>query len=103
MANLSKKGQLLGIEIHYFLLGFAVGFGGGLALVFMGVRKIIPFQIPAVCGFLMNSKKAQLEVLEGKEFIFGFIVGIIASFVLTYLGTNKIIPFSIPLVCDVPK
>ena len=97
----NKRGQLLGIEIHYFMLGLVLGLIGSFVLTLLGSKKIIPFQIPAVCGSLisLSNKKAQLEILEAKEFFFGFIVGFIAGFVLTYLGTAGTLPFKIPLVC----
>ncbi len=96
-----KKGQLLGIEIHYFLLGFGLGLILSLVLVLLGSKKIIPFKIPVVCGWVLPflNKKAQLEILEAKEFFIGFAIGFIAGLILTYLGTIGILPFKIPLVC----
>ena len=91
-----KRGQLGMIEIKFFMIGFFLGLIGGLALVWMGTKKIIPFQIPVVCGFFKR-KKGQLMALEFHYFLIGFVIGIIGSFVLVWLGTADIIPFKIPV------
>tara|TARA_Y100000310_G_scaffold321278_1_gene378688 strand:+ start:1347 stop:1649 length:303 start_codon:yes stop_codon:yes gene_type:complete len=100
MKKLMKMGQLAGIEIKFFLMGLLVGLIGGLTLVYLGTKKILPFKIPLVCGSaLFLNKKGQLGVIEGKYFFVGFFVGIILALVLVFLGTAKILPFKIPLVC----
>ncbi len=98
--KISKKAQLGIIEAKFFFMGFFVGIIGGLVLVFLGTKKIIPFEIPLVCGLTgLVNKKGQLGPIEAKYFFIGFFIGIIGALVLVYLGTAKILPFSIPLVC----
>ena len=46
----NKKGQLGVIEFKFFMFGFAIGLVGGLVLVLLGSKGIIPFEIPLVCG-----------------------------------------------------
>ena len=97
-----KRGQLGIIEFQYLVVGFLIGLFGGLILVYLGTKKIIPFQIPIVCGstlFFNKGKKAQLGPIEAKFFFIGFFLGIIVSLVLVLLGTKGILPFKIPLVC----
>jgi len=93
----SKRGQLGIIEAQYAIGGFFVGLIAALVLVYLGTMKVLPFQIPVVCGFL--KKKGQLAMIEFQYAIGGFVVGIIAGLVLVWLGTAKILPFAIPLVC----
>ncbi len=97
----NKKGQLGYIEGKFFIVGFLIGLVGGLALVFLGTKKIIPFKIPLVCGTVLpfGSKKGQLGAIEAKFFFFGFFLGIVAGLVLVFLGAKGILPFKIPLVC----
>lgn len=45
-----KKGQLIAIEFHFFMGGFAAGIVAALVLVYLGTAKILPFSIPLVCG-----------------------------------------------------
>jgi uncharacterized membrane protein len=101
--RLTKRGQLAGIEFQYFIVGFIIGLIGGLALVALGTKKILPFKIPMVCGFLFpgfqRNKKGQLAILEFKFAIIGFFLGLIIALVLVYLGTIEILPFKIPFVC----
>ena len=99
---MQKRGQLGIIEGKFAIIGFFIGLIVGLALVFLGTKKILPFQIPFVCGFF-KKKKAQLIAIEFHFFMGGFVVGLIAALVLVYLGTAGILPFSIPLVCPVGK
>ncbi len=47
---MGKKGQLVGIEVHFLLIGLLVGLVGALVLVYLGTAKILPFKIPFVCG-----------------------------------------------------
>ena len=95
---MQKRGQLGIIEFKYFMVGLLVGIIGGLALVLLGTKKILPFQIPFLCGFI-GQKKGQLGMIEFQYFMAGFGVGLVLSFVLVYLGTAGVIPFKIPLVC----
>lgn len=46
----SKKAQLGWIEMQYFFYGFAVGLIGGIVVVTLSCKKIIPFKIAALCG-----------------------------------------------------
>ena len=46
---MNKKGQLLGIEVHFLIVGLLVGFILALVLVYLGTAKILPFKIPFVC------------------------------------------------------
>ncbi len=98
---MEKRGQLAGIEFHYFIIGFFTGIASGLLLVYLGTAKIIGFQVPVVCGFFKN-KKAQLVAIEFHFALAGFVVGIIGALILVYLGQNGIIPFQIP-VCGIPS
>jgi len=98
---MEKRGQLGIIEFKYFLVGFLVGLFGGILLVFLGTKKILPFQIPVVCGSFFMNKKAQLGAIEAKYFFIGFIIGLIAGFAVVYLGTVGVLPFKIP-VCPLP-
>ncbi|MBT6774234.1 hypothetical protein HOA91_02585 [Candidatus Woesearchaeota archaeon] len=99
---MQKRGQLGIIEGKFAIIGFFAGLIVGLALVFLGSKKILPFQIPFVCGFF-KKKKGQLIAIEFHFFVGGFVVGIIAALALVYLGTAGILPFSIPLVCPAGK
>jgi hypothetical protein len=99
---MQKRGQLGFIEMQFFFYGFLTGLIGGLVLVFLGTKKIIPFQIPAVCGSVIGPsmfKKGQLGAIEAKFFFFGFIFGIILSFVLVYLATHGVIPNFLGWLC----
>lgn len=95
----SKKGQLGIIEFKFFMYGLIVGLLGGLILVLLGSKKILPFQVPFVCGSALFNRKGQLGVIELQYFLGGFVVGIILSLILIYLGTVNVLPFKIPLVC----
>lgn len=101
---LSKKGQLGLIELKYWFIGFIIGILGGLILVMLGNKGVIPFKIPVVCGAAIFAKdfnkKAQLGMIEFQYFLIGFLMGLVLSLVLVYLGTAGILPFSIPLVCS---
>lgn len=92
----SKKGQLGIIEFQYFMGGLVVGIIAAFVLVYLGVKKILPFKIPVVCGWLAN-KKAQLGWIEFQYFMGGLVVGLLAGFILVYLGTTKVLPFKIPV------
>jgi len=91
------------IELQYFFVGFFVGLVGGLALIYLGAKSILPFKIPFVCGFLFpgfnKNKKGQLAIIEFKFAILGFFVGLILALVAVYLSTIGVIPFKIPFVC----
>jgi len=101
----TKKGQLGIIEFKFFFFGLIAGLLGGWILVLLGTKKVIPFQIPVVCGSVISSKffnkKGQLGMIELQYFMGGFAVGIVGSLILVYLGTTGILPFKIPLVCPV--
>ena len=103
--KLLKRGQLGLIEFQYFMVGFGIGLVGALALVILGTKKVLPFEIPLVCGstlltgFLPKDKKGQLGLIEFQYFMVGFGIGLVAGLVLVYLGTVGILPFKIPLVC----
>ena len=103
--KLLKRGQLGIIEFQYFMVGLGIGLVAGLVLIFLGAKKILPFEIPLVCGstlltgFLPKDKKGQLGIIEFKYFIVGFFIGIILGLVLVFLGAKGILPFKIPLVC----
>ena len=103
--KLLKRGQLGIIEIQYFMVGLGIGLVAGLVLVFLGAKKILPFEIPLVCGstlltgFLPKDKKGQLAMIEFQYAMAGFGVGIVLALVLIFLGTKEILPFKIPLVC----
>lgn len=103
--KLLKRGQLGMIEFQYFLVGLGVGLVAGLTLVALSARKILPFEIPLVCGstlltgFLPKNKKGQLAGIEFHFFMAGFTVGIVGSAALVYLGNIGILPFKIPFVC----
>lgn len=47
---MDKRGQLGIIEFKYFMMGLFIGLILGLVLVFLGTAKVLPFQIPLVCG-----------------------------------------------------
>ena len=47
---MDKRGQLGVIEFKFFLYGLFVGIIAALLLVFLGTTKVLPFQIPMVCG-----------------------------------------------------
>jgi len=47
---MEKRGQLGIIEFKYFLAGLVIGMILALLLVYLGTAKVIPFQIPGVCG-----------------------------------------------------
>jgi hypothetical protein len=91
-----KKGQLGVIEFKFFMIGLFIGIISGLALVFMGSKKIIPFQIPFVCGFF-KKKKGQLMAIEFHFFLAGFVIGVVGAAVLVYLGRVDVIPFKFPV------
>ena len=95
---LSKRGQLAIIEFRYAIIGFFIGVIAALVLVLLGTKKVLPFQIPVVCGFF-KKKKGQLAMIEFQYFFGGFFVGLIGGLVLVWLGTAGIIPVKIPLVC----
>ena len=81
-------------------MGFFIGIIGGLVLIYLGTKKILPFKIPLVCGLMgFKTKKGQLGPIEAKFFFMGFLLGLVVGLVLVYLGKAKILPFSIPLVC----
>lgn len=46
----NKKGQLGIIEAKYFFIGLIIGIIIGLAIVYLGTAKVLPFKIPMVCG-----------------------------------------------------
>ncbi len=46
---MEKRGQLIQIEFHYFIVGFFIGLALGIVLVALGTKGIIPFKIPFVC------------------------------------------------------
>ena len=101
----SKKGQLGIIEGKYAIVGFFIGLIAAFGLVLLGSKKILPFEIPVVCGSvlfnknLFKSKKGQLAMIEFQYFMGGFVVGLIAGLVLVWLGSAGILPFKIPFVC----
>ncbi len=97
---MNKRGQLAIIEFKYFIVGFLIGLIGGLALVFLGTKKIVPFQIPAICGSIFLNKKGQLGGIEFKFFMIGLAIGFVISLILVFLGSSGILPFTIP-VCPV--
>jgi hypothetical protein len=47
---MNKRGQLGIIEFKFFLYGIFLGIILALVLVFLGTAKVLPFQIPLVCG-----------------------------------------------------
>jgi hypothetical protein len=100
-----KRGQLVMIEFQYFMVGLGIGLVAGLTLVALSARKILPFEIPLVCGstlltgFLPKNKKGQLAMIEFHFLLAGLVIGIIGSAALVYLGNTSIIPFKIPFVC----
>jgi len=47
---MDKKGQLVGIEVHFLIIGLIVGFLLAMVLVYLGTAKILPFEMPFVCG-----------------------------------------------------
>lgn len=95
---MQKRGQLGAIEFKYFMIGLFLGIISGIALVFLGTKKIIPFKIPMVCGStLLLNKKGQLAMIEFQYAIVGFFIGVVGGLVLVYLGTTGIIPFKIPV------
>ena len=47
---MDKRGQLGIIEFKFFLYGIIFGVILALVLVFLGTAKVLPFQIPLVCG-----------------------------------------------------
>jgi len=47
---MDKRGQLGIIEFKFFLYGLLFGLILALVLVFLGTAKVLPFQIPLVCG-----------------------------------------------------
>ena len=93
------------IEFQYFMVGLGIGLVVGLTLIALGARKILPFEIPLVCGstlltgFLPKNKKGQLAGIEFHSFMAGLTVGIIGAAALVYLGTTGILPFEIPFAC----
>lgn len=99
---MDKRGQLGWIEMKFFFAGLFIGLIGGWVLIYLGVKKVIPFQIPVVCGPVlfgpaMFNKKGQLGVLEAKYFFIGLVIGLILSLVLVALGTTGTLPFRIPV------
>ncbi|HLC89073.1 MAG TPA: hypothetical protein VJG49_03475 [Candidatus Nanoarchaeia archaeon] len=99
----SKRGQLGVIEAKYAIVGFFIGLIAAIILVLLGTKKVLPFEIPLVCGsvifnqeFLKN-KKAQLGMIEFQYFVGGFVVGLIAGFILVLLGAKGILPFKVPV------
>ncbi|MEW5896671.1 MAG: hypothetical protein AB1668_03195 [Nanoarchaeota archaeon] len=101
----SKKGQLGIIEFKYFMAGLFFGLIAGFVLILLGTKKVLPFQIPVVCGSIFSSsfsraRKGQLGAIEFHYFIAGFFIGLILALVLVYLGTAGVLPFQIPLVCS---
>ncbi len=46
---MEKRGQLIQIEFHYFIVGFFIGLVLALVLVALGTKGIIPFKVPFVC------------------------------------------------------
>ena len=94
---MTKRGQLGIIEFKYFIFGLIFGLLGSFVLTFLGSKKILPFQIPIICGFMQ--KKGQLGWIEMQYFFWGFVIGLLLGFVLVYLGQTGVIPFAIPLVC----
>jgi len=99
----SKRGQLGIIEAKYAIVGFFIGIIAAFLLVLLGTKKVLPFQIPVVCGSVIfnkeffKNKKAQLGMIEFQYFIGGFVVGLIAGFVLVLLGMKGVLPFKIPV------
>ncbi len=99
----SKRGQLGIIEAKYAIVGFFIGLIAAMLLVLLGTKKVLPFQIPVVCGSVMfnkeffRNKKAQLGMIEFQYFIGGFVVGLIGGFILVMLGTKGVLPFKIPV------
>lgn len=47
---MDKRGQLGIIEFKFFIYGLFIGIILALILVFLGTVKVLPFQIPLVCG-----------------------------------------------------
>lgn len=100
---MEKRGQLGIIEFKYAVGGFVVGLIAGFVLVLLGSKKVLPFEIPLVCGsILFANKKAQLGAIEAKFAIIGFFIGLIVALVLVYLGSAGVLPFEIPWVCAAP-
>lgn len=93
-----KRGQLLAIQFHYFMIGFVIGVVAGAGVLFLSASKIIPFKIPVICGLFLP-KKGQLEIIEFKDFVIGFVVGFALVLGIVYLSTLGIIPFKIPMLC----
>lgn len=93
--------------MKFFFTGLIIGLIGGWVLIYLGTKKVIPFEIPVVCGSIlfgsagsaMFNKKGQLGILEAKYFFIGLVIGLIISFVLVALGATGVLPFKIPLVC----
>ncbi len=99
---MDKRGQLGLIETKYFFSGFLIGLIGGFVLVLLGTKKVIPFEIPLVCGtvwFAPFNRKGQLGWIEMKYFFIGLVIGLLIAFILAALGTSGVLPFKIPLVC----
>lgn len=48
--SMDKRGQLGVIEFKFFFYGIIFGIVLALVLVFLGTAKVLPFQIPLVCG-----------------------------------------------------
>lgn len=101
---MQKRGQLGIIEAKYFIVGFFLGLLGAFILVLLGTKKVLPFQIPWVCGAvisgkLFSEKKAQLGMIEFQYFMVGFGIGLVGGWVLVLLGTSGVLPFKIPWVC----
>ncbi len=46
----NKKGQLMGIEIKFFLVGLLIGIIIAITVLYLSAIDIIPFAIPFVCG-----------------------------------------------------
>jgi len=98
---MDKRGQLVAIEIKFFIIGFLVGLGGGLALINFSERGKLPFKIPIVCGasYLVNnmSKKGQLLALEFHFAWIGAVVGLVGAGALVFFGRTGVLPFQLPL------
>ncbi|MBU0456794.1 MAG: hypothetical protein ABH824_01350 [Nanoarchaeota archaeon] len=104
---MQKRGQLGIIEFKYFIIGLLIGLIGGLTLIFLGTKKILPFSIPLVCGSIINlsdikkrlNKKGQLGMIEFQYFIVGLVIGVVLALVLVFLGTKAIIPNFFSFLC----
>jgi hypothetical protein len=94
---MEKRGQLGVIEAKYAIIGFFIGLGLSVVLVYLGTKKILPFKIPVVCGAAFLNKKGQLGAIEAKYFFIGLLIGLIGGLALVYLGTIGVLPFKIPV------